>query len=642
MKELIFSGKAPAEFYAEKSAEITNTNPEKGLVAEDLDFIRLMGSAPWKGIFIPDVETYRCAAQNAGGADSAAQIRKIIGSQNDPIVRHRLGFFYERIKMLQKKFGTPDKIVLEFVRDDFIGKEKKKEISLQNAKRFKEKLEIAKELDEANLKGAKMLVKLELLRKQGGMCIYTGEPISPSDLPNMEIEHIVPRSRGGPDALYNYVITREKWNKEKGDRTPYEWLSSTDKWASYSERVKNRAKELGKKRCELLLSAEAENLVEKYTALAETAWIAKLAQRIACLHFGFQFGGNTGAKRVFTISGGTTARIRGTYGLNAILHNTPIDKSSMSEVDIVKKHEELEKKNRKNKKHHALDAMCLCFAPTGANARKAKLDRLLPPKIAKDAEAYFRGYLDNIVPNEVAPKKPRLEESIYSKRVINGKECIVKKFNLVELAYKSEKKKPVYDLNTIKKTVDSGDKGFINPVVRKIVKEFVDTNPTEEEWRNWCEIARIPARRGEGTRIKRALVFVGNPDEFKDLSKDACGAFRRGTAHKGQIIWKTKTGKYCVAPIYVHASKQTVIDELKKNKDFAEIAGIFRSHCLVEIADDVYNKDGIPLLDKGIYMLNTIIYTGPCILTSPNGEKNKAISINYLMQAGMKRITLSY
>jgi len=641
LKELIFSGISPNEFYQEKIKAITNTDTNKGLVVTDLDFIKLMNATSWNGIYIPDVETYQYAiSQNT---NSAEQINKIIGSQNDPIVRHRLAFFYERIKSLEKKFGAPDKIVLEFVREDFLGKKAKKDLQDAIKKRAKEKLDIAKKLDEEGFKGNKMLLKLELLQKQGGICLYTGNAISPSDLPSLEIEHIVPRSRGGPDAQYNYVLTDEKTNKEKDNKTPFEWLcSDKQRWASYVDRVRSRTKELGKKRVALLLSENAEELVEKYTALAETAWIAKLAQRIACLHFGFQFGGTTGQKRVFTVSGSVTASIRGAYGLNVILHNTVIDKTKLTEVEILKKHEELEKKNRANKKHHALDAMCLCFAPTGINVKKTKSNQILPIKIAKDAEAYFRKYLDAIIPNEVATKKPRLEESIYAKRIINGKECIVKKFNLIELAYKSGLK-PVFDISTIQKLVNSGSKGIINPVIRNIIKEFVDTNPSEEEWINWCNTIRIPAKHGNGTRIIRVQAFVGNPDEYKDLSKDNCGAYRKGDAHKGQIIWKSKNGKYYVAPIYTHASKQTVLESLKQKKDFVEIAGVFRSRCLVKLEDDVYNDVGIPLLPKGIYLLNTIKTNGFAVLTNANGEKTKSpISINYLMQAGMKRITMEY
>ncbi len=644
LRELIFSGKTPAEFYEEKLAEISNTDHSKGLIAGDLDFIKLMGDCPWGGIFIPDVETYNYARQIDASADE--RINKLIGEQNDPIVRHRLSFFYERLKSLSQEFGTPDKIVLEFVREDFMGEKAKKEMNKAIKERFAEKLDLAKKLDESGYKGNKMLLKLELLQKQGGQCIYTGLPLQTSDLPNLEIEHIVPRSRGGPDAQYNYALTTESINKQKADRTPFEWLSADKaKWQEYCARVRSRAKELGKKRCELLLKENAEELVEKYTALAETAWISKLAQRIACMFFGFQFGGNSGTKRVFTVSGNTTSRIRGTFGLNRILHSDDSDRENMSEFDFVKLSKKLEEKNRENKKHHALDAMCLCFAPTARDVKKVDFKTLLPKKIAESATEYFKSYLDKIVPNEVAPKKPRLEDSIYSLRKIQGKNCIVKKFNLVDLAKKKVNQKSVYDLNAIAKLLEEKPKKvppIINPVIRKLIKDFVATNPSEQEWKDWCENLRIPSKNGEGSRVIRVLKYVGEPDEYKDLSKDGCGAYRKGDNHKGQIIWQTKGGKYKVAPIYVHASKRRILEALKSNPDFEKVAGEFRIHCLVKLDKPAVNDKGEELIADGIYTLNTIKTAGKAILTNPNGIKAPEININYLMQAGMRRIKMDY
>lgn len=637
LKELIFSGMPPSEFYAQKAEEISNSDPNKGLVASDLDFIKLMGNCDWSGIFIPDVETYRFASR---GADSAKLINGLIGSQNNPIVRHRLSFFYERIKFLESKFGVPDKIVLEFVREDFMGNEQKKRMHIEMKRRASEKMLIAKKLDEAGYKGGNLLLKMELLEKQGGVCLYTGEPLLPSELELLEIEHIVPRSRGGPDAQYNYVLTKRETNKEKADRTPFEWMSSDPaKWAGYSDRVKARAGALGKKRCELLLEKNAEELVEKYTALAETAHISKLAQKIVCLHFGFQFGGLSGTKRVFTVPGALTSRIRSFYGLNKILHNENSAEGGLSFEEFLKRAEELDKKNRKNKKHHALDAMCLCFAPTGVNSKRARIDTLLQPyaRNEKEAELFFRKYLDRLVPADVAPKKPRLEDGIYSKRIVGGKECMAKRVNLVDLAYKSGLK-PVYDISALIKLLDKGERGIINPQIRKLVAEFARTNPSEDEWRKWCEEFRLPSKSGIGTRVIRVLLNYGDPAEYRDLSKDGYGAFRRGDAHKGQIVWESTDGKYHVVPIYVHSSKARLLAELNANSKKKRICDIFNSRCMVNVGN-VYNDKGELLLPEGVYMVNTIKTNRQCVLTDANGEKSGQINLNYLMRAGMRKVS---
>lgn len=56
LKELIFSGMPPREFYGRKISEISNTDKNKGVVSSDLDFIKLMGDCPWiAGIETPTV-----------------------------------------------------------------------------------------------------------------------------------------------------------------------------------------------------------------------------------------------------------------------------------------------------------------------------------------------------------------------------------------------------------------------------------------------------------------------------------------------------------------------------------------------------------------------------------------------------------
>ncbi len=93
-------------------------------------------------------------------------------------------------------------------------------------------------------------------------------------------------------------------------------------------------------------------LVQRYTALAETAWISKLSQTILNVFFGWENGvDKNGAKCVSVVNGGLTARIRRKYKLNRILNPDAADE------------EEAEKKNRSDHRHHALDAMVHQFHP---------------------------------------------------------------------------------------------------------------------------------------------------------------------------------------------------------------------------------------------------------------------------------------
>lgn len=641
--ELIFSGKSPAEFYEKKKSETTNTDSKKGLTLDDLSFLKKMGECPWQKIHIPDVKTR--VFENIENSQRDSQIRKLIGSQNDPIVRHRLFTFYQRIKSLSK-FGVPDKVVIEFVREDFLGKTKKMELIAYQKLRQNQKLCAAKELDAEGLKGGRLLIKYELLKEQGGECIYTGEPISITDLPNCEIEHIVPRSRGGADSRFNYVVCSERTNKEKGDRTPYEWLRSSDKWQSYMERVKKYSRVFGRKKSELLLSDEATKLSEKYTSLAETAWIAKLAKTIVSLYFGFSMSGELGEQRVIVVNGSMTSAIRNSYNLTSLLVPDELVSPQSSYTEFLNATKRQEEKNRKNQKHHALDAMVMSFIPAYMIDRKKRGRFLFPKSIEANPREFFKSYLDKLIPRNIAFEKPALEDGIYAKRVIDGKDTIVRRYGLESLARTGIAQK--YDLGILKKVCGLSDNGkeqnskIINPQIRKLVAEFASTNPSESDWVNWCQNAHLKSADGvEGTKIKRVLLKVGDTTEYKDLSKDACGGWRKGDTHKGQIIWKNKSGKYCVAPIYVHSSQSELMRELRARADFAEIYQIFRSGCLVELKQDYYNEKNGESLSKGIYKLNTLKSDGRAIFTSTNGIQTKnAININYLIKLGLSRYSV--
>jgi CRISPR-associated endonuclease Csn1 len=285
-----------------------NANPLKGLVKDDLKFLLQMGQT-WEGIYVPN-QKLEALARSSDGPHEA--FHKLISSQNDPIVRHRLGLFAERLDYLAetKKLGPPDYVVLEFVREDFMGKKAKFEYFKFQRDRAHDR---AKAREEAAIAGATEKaagLKMELHKAQGGICLYTAEGLAVTSLDEYVIDHIVPRAKGGPDAAVNYVLTTRRANDDKLDRTPYQWLSNTPGWDAYVARVKKRVGTLRNKKVQLLTSPDAQSLVEKYTALAETAWISKLAQTIVGLRFGWPGGIANGERKVIIVSGGLTGRIR--------------------------------------------------------------------------------------------------------------------------------------------------------------------------------------------------------------------------------------------------------------------------------------------------------------------------------------------
>ena len=629
LKRLILSGQTPQEFHAAEVQRLNgNTEPRKGLVAEDLKFLLDMGST-WEGIYIPNQKLEALAQRTR---DSSAAILELIGSQNDPVVRHRLGAFWKRLQWMEEQFGEPEKIAIEFVREDFMG-----EKALIDYRRFlkdreKQRQQARSDAEAAGATERSAGLKMELLRLQGGICLYTGTPLVETALDGYEIDHIVPRSQGGPDAAVNYILTTTAANDEKANRTPFEWLSATDGWDAYVGRVKSRQTALRNKKVRLLLLPEAAELAEKYTALAETAWIAKLAQTLASLHFGWKNGNDEQGKRVTVISGGLTARIRRKYKLNSLLAAEGVSE------------EEAEKKNRDDDRHHALDAMVLAFIPGWAqNDSKQKWFRF-PDGVNR--ENTFKHWLSKTLPRNECFEKPKLAETIYGRRRNGLDPVIVQRAELIKLAYKQiNPSKTVYDLKYAREQF----KSVRDPVIKRLLLDWCERGESEEAWKKFAAAFRVPCKGGRlGPLIRRVLTSVGEDDEYIDMSKDGHGAWRKAKkSHRGQVVYllrtQTKTGKVSetakVCPVYVFESETQVMKRLRKDHgDSMNLYGFFQSGCMISVQAEVFH-DKIPL-PAGTYLLNTLKTNGDVKITRQDGKTYPDIPqyrLGAMVKAGMRR-----
>jgi len=622
LKRLILSGQKPKDFHRAEVVKLNgNTNPIKGLVEADLKFLSQMGET-WEGIYIPN-QKLDALVRNSDNSSEA--IRTLIGSQNDPIVRHRLNLFVERLNYLEKEangkgFGEPESVVLEFVRTDFMGHKAKLEYNKFLKDRAAERVKAKKEAAEAGASESAAGFKLELLQAQRGICLYTGEGLVPTSLDEYVIDHIVPRAKGGPDAAVNYVLTTRRANDEKADQTPYEWLSTKKGWDAYVNRVRERLTSLRHKKAQLLIAPDAATRVEKYTALAETAWISKLAQAILDLYFGWRNGNDSlGRKRVMVISGGLTGRIRRKYGLNRILNPDAKDE------------EEAEKKNRSDDRHHALDAMVISFIPTWARDTKKTGFFKFPDGVNKDL---FAQEIKQVIPQNICFERPALAETIYGARDQGGDKIIVQRAEVVALAQKPVAPgKTKFDLEYAKKQI----RAIRDAHIQQQLSEFVEKGPTEISWNEFCQGFCLRRKDGSlGSPVKFVRVNVGAPDEYKDLSKDGTGAFRRAfQGHKGQFVYLDTKGKPRVRPVYAFESDQKVRAELAETVGQAAIKGFFQSGCLVEIEKQIPHSS--TPLSPGKYKLNTILTDGRAKVTDSSGKMSLPISLEKMFAAGFKR-----
>jgi len=580
MRELILSGEKPSSFYhrlIQRDAELlnkfkagngrpfeifddspdkqkNNENKKKGLLISDLQFLLSMRKTgakedSWENLFIPNQRLDQMvqeinAVKESEGRDVEKKRRdkaigELIGSQNDPVVRHRLTVFWERLKYLESKIdkngrplGEPGQIVLEFIREDFMGKKAQKKL-----KDFQDGRAVARK--KAREFGG---LKYELYEAQSGGCLYGKQVIKNGKCAYLEnglpqpntpgwdelvIDHIVPCEApyNGPDSMVNYVLTTTDTNNAKRKRSPFDWFHQDrlEEWDCYKNFVTSKIGTLGGKKVQLLTRADAADLVSKYTSLAETAWISKLAQTLARLHFGWPLDHERGQERITVVPGGLTGRIRRKYLLNTLLDERF---KNLPTSQIQSENEEEAEKDRTDKRHHALNAMLISFFPDWMrNPQKddffrfpVPLDQPFPGKRNKHSvREYFKKLLDEVMPENLFLEKAKLAEMAYGKSFqseessVSGETIKYKtaKVALAELACsKGTTGNARYDYKQACRLAN----GIVDKELRKCVSEFLKSRPLEADWIAFCkkiEEETFKVRRGKAVKVEmRQIVEI--------------------------------------------------------------------------------------------------------------------------------------
>ncbi len=622
MKDVILSG----EKYPE-TIDITPYIDKKDApcgISENEIKTMLSKIGNWDNLYIPDNRD-----ENAKNADSSREKTDIIiGNITNPIVRNRLQIFRDLLIDLSKKYGKPDEVIFEFIREgdnSLRGSIKAKKAEQLMKKNEKENEEIRKELKEADNLSSANFEKLKLLKLQGGKCIYSGRTIGISDFDKCEIDHIFPRTMGGNDALYNKVLCYREENQKKTGKTPYEWLSNNDEvWAEYTSRVNCLRASLGQNKFELLTSKPEDciALIDSYNGLAETSHIARVAQQItACIfEWGLQVEGEK--RHVFVNNGYSTSAIRKQYGLNKLLGD-----------DI--------KKNRQNDKHHALDAICISYS------RDFKYDKEKDEDVIEGFNPeYIKKIIDEITPYPYANKKPfkgniKPLETIYGLRTYDDKSYIT---NRVPISKIEPKEKSI--------------KSIVDEAIKNDLLERLKEGMTSKEWALMLENYTHPKKK---TQVKKVMTIVsegvvekdGNGreriGEFVDFgTKGVRHQFKHSKGHKGQILYFNEKGNVKVMPVYSNIKIDEVKEKLQKMGCTLYNKGmVFRSGCLINIPNEfqasVYRsfkdeegnteikpvKETVP---AGIFKLRTIKSGGSAEIENDNGIKI-AIGVPNLVKA---------
>lgn len=163
------------------------------------------------------------------------------------------------------------------------------------------------------------IVKFKLYQEQDGICLYSGKPMEIERLYEpgyADVDHIIPYSRCFDDSYSNKVLVLASENRQKGNRTPYEYFGTNEqRWHEFSVRVGASVRDF-KKRQKLLNTSFGEEQGKEFIQrnLNDTQHITRVVYNF--LRNNLEFADSACAKApVQAVNGAVTAMLRGRWGI---------------------------------------------------------------------------------------------------------------------------------------------------------------------------------------------------------------------------------------------------------------------------------------------------------------------------------------
>lgn len=288
----------------------------------------------------------------------------------NPVVLRSLNQARKVVNAVIRRHGSPQAVHIEMARDLSRPLDERRDIEKEQ-KEYRERNDKDKALFAEHFGQTPKGVEFEkwrLYREQQGKCAYS---IAPIDLHRLleagyvEIDHALPYSRSFDDSKNNKVLVLAKENRDKGNRTPYEYLdgkNNSPRWQQFATYVEtNKAYRLAK-RSRLLRKDFGDKEAAEFRErnLNDTRYICRFFKNYVERYL--QLAEDSEAKRCVVVSGQLTAFLRARWGLLKV----------RSDSD----------------RHHALDAAVVAACGHGMVKRLADYSR------RKEVEKVREGFVD--------------------------------------------------------------------------------------------------------------------------------------------------------------------------------------------------------------------------------------------------------
>ena len=277
--------------------------------------------------FLEKGEEYYKACDSAGLIESPA--RKIKDITN-PVVKRAVTQTMKVIKAVQRKYGNPVEVHIELARE--LARSFKDRAAMDHrmkenyAKNEKIKERLSKEFHIMNPTGQD-IVKWKLYEQQQGCCAYSQKPFDVDRLLHdgnyAEVDHILPYSRSFDDTYRNKVLVLEKENRDKGNRTPMEYLADKpERKEKFIAWIKTVIKDSKKREHLLRVKYGRDEEAEwKQRHLQDTQYISRFLYNYLRNTLKLAPGYTDRKRRIIPVNGAVTGYIRKRLDIRKIREN---------------------------------------------------------------------------------------------------------------------------------------------------------------------------------------------------------------------------------------------------------------------------------------------------------------------------------
>ena len=294
---------------------------------------------------------------------------KKFGKVANPGVHRILNQIRLVVNEVIRHYGRPHSINIELGRDVGLSEEQKKSLEKIQKDNEKKNEEAKNYLKERNIKiTSTNILKYKLAKEQNFIDIYNATVMS-QKFEGMEIDHIIPREKGGSDTFNNLCLANSNNNNEKDNMFPYNYFKNKKSPEEFREIMK-KIREIYQKNpgklwrfeedAEKKFRNEGDN-DETNRYLTDTRYVTKLAQQYLRAILNYEHGyDDVVHTRILAVRGKETARLRKYWNLEGLEYELMgLDIPKYLDNEKENRNKEWFSKPRIDHRHHAMDAIVL-------------------------------------------------------------------------------------------------------------------------------------------------------------------------------------------------------------------------------------------------------------------------------------------